>query len=35
MVWFQSLVGLAKANEVLIFGKKMSADELLACGFVK
>ena len=28
-------MGLSKANEVLIFGKKMEADELLACGFVK
>jgi hypothetical protein len=29
------LVGLAVANEVLIWGKKKNADELLACGFLK
>lgn len=28
-------VGLSKANEALIFGKKMDANELLQCGFVK
>jgi len=33
-VSFANRMGLAKANEVLIFGKKMSAEELLACGFV-
>ena len=29
------VVGVAKANEVLMFGKKMTAQELLDCGFVK
>ncbi|PAV23243.1 crotonase [Pyrrhoderma noxium] len=33
-VSFVNRMGLSKANEVLIFGKKMEADELLACGFV-
>lgn len=28
-------MGLAKANEVLLWGKKKDARELLACGFVK
>ena len=30
-----SVVGSAKAKEVLIFGKKMDAQDLLECGFVK
>ncbi|EJD06026.1 ClpP/crotonase [Fomitiporia mediterranea MF3/22] len=33
-VSFVNRMGLSKANEALIFGKKMEADELLACGFV-
>jgi len=33
-VSFVNRMGLAKANEVLIFGKTMTADELLNCGFV-
>jgi hypothetical protein len=28
-------VGVAKANEVLLWGKKKDAQELLECGFVK
>lgn len=28
-------VGVAKANEVLMFGKKLTAQELLDCGFAK
>ena len=28
-------MGVAKAKEALMFAKKMTADELLACGFVK
>ena len=28
-------MGVAKANEVLIFGKKLTAQEMLECGFVK
>ncbi len=33
---FRSLiVGAAKANEVLIWGKKKDAQELLDCGFIK
>ena len=35
MLMKNTLVGISKANEALIFGKKMEADELLACGFVK
>lgn len=30
-----SSVGLAKANEVLMFNKKKNAQELLECGFIK
>jgi len=33
-VSFINRMGLATANEVLIWGKKKTADELLACGFV-
>ncbi|KAI0656634.1 ClpP/crotonase [Cubamyces menziesii] len=33
-VTFRSKMGAAKANEVLIWGKKMDAEELLNCGFV-
>jgi len=33
-VSFVNRMGLAKANEVLLFGKRMDAQELLACGFV-
>jgi len=33
-VSFVNRMGLSKANEVLLFGKKLDADELLACGFV-
>lgn len=33
-VSFVNRMGISKANEALIFGKKMEADELLACGFV-
>ncbi|KAH8117549.1 ClpP/crotonase [Phellopilus nigrolimitatus] len=33
-VSFVNRMGLSKANEALLFGKKMEADELLACGFV-
>ncbi|KAI5122939.1 hypothetical protein M0805_006821 [Coniferiporia weirii] len=33
-VSFVNRMGLSKTNEVLILGKKMDADELLACGFV-
>ncbi|KLO07970.1 ClpP/crotonase [Schizopora paradoxa] len=33
-VSFVNRMGIAKANEVLLFGKKMSAQELLDCGFV-
>lgn len=29
------LVGIAKANELLIFGKRKTAQELLECGFYK
>lgn len=29
------LVGIAKANEMLIWGKKKEAQELLDCGFLK
>lgn len=29
------VVGAAKANEVLIWGKKKEAQELLECGFIK
>ena len=29
------VVGAAKANEVLIWGKKKEAAELLECGFIK
>jgi len=28
-------VGIAKANEVLILNKKLSASEMLECGFIK
>jgi hypothetical protein len=28
-------VGVAKANEMLIWGKKKEAQELLDCGFIK
>ena len=28
-------VGAAKANEVLIWGKKKEAQELFECGFIK
>ncbi|KAF5381027.1 hypothetical protein D9615_003915 [Tricholomella constricta] len=31
---FVNRMGLAKANEVLLWGKKKSAQELLNCGFV-
>ena len=31
----QYLVGLAKANEVLLWGSKKDAQELLECGFIK
>ncbi|KAL5490488.1 hypothetical protein ACEPAI_5321 [Sanghuangporus weigelae] len=34
-VSFVNRMGLSKANEALIFGKKIEAEELLACGFVK
>jgi len=33
-VSFVNRMGPAKANEVLLFGKKLDAQELLACGFV-
>ncbi|KAI0326567.1 ClpP/crotonase [Cubamyces sp. BRFM 1775] len=33
-VTFRSKMGTAKANEVLIWGKKMDAQELLKCGFI-
>ncbi|KAH9894855.1 ClpP/crotonase [Cubamyces lactineus] len=33
-VTFRSKMGAAKANEVLIWGKKMDAQELHACGFI-
>jgi len=33
-VSFVNRMGLSKANEVLIFGKRLGAEELLACGFV-
>ncbi|KAF9246564.1 ClpP/crotonase-like domain-containing protein [Melanogaster broomeanus] len=33
-VSFVNRMGLAKANEVLMFSKKKSAEELLECGFV-
>ncbi|KAJ3528497.1 hypothetical protein NM688_g7991 [Phlebia brevispora] len=33
-VTFMRRMGVAKANEALIFGKKITAEELLACGFV-
>lgn len=33
-VTFARRMGVAKANEVLMFGKKMTAQELLDCGFV-
>ncbi|TDL27508.1 ClpP/crotonase [Rickenella mellea] len=33
-VSFVNRMGLSKANEALIFGKKMDAQELLQCGFV-
>ena len=29
------VVGVAKANELLIFGKRKTARELLECGFYK
>ena len=29
------VVGIAKANELLIFGKRKTAQELLGCGFYK
>jgi hypothetical protein len=29
------LVGIAKANEMLVWGKKKEAKELLDCGFIK
>ena len=29
------VVGVAKANELLIFGKRKTAQELLECGFYK
>lgn len=35
IILFNPVVGLAKANEVLIWGKKKSAEELLSCGFLK
>lgn len=28
-------MGLAKANEILLWGKKKDAQELLECGFIK
>lgn len=31
---FVNRMGLAKANELMIFNKKMTAQELLGCGFV-
>ncbi|KAL5533314.1 hypothetical protein ACEPAF_5090 [Sanghuangporus sanghuang] len=33
-VSFVNRIGLSKANEVLIFGKRMEAGEMLACGYV-
>ncbi|PPR04519.1 hypothetical protein CVT26_002387, partial [Gymnopilus dilepis] len=33
-VSFVNRMGLATANEVLIWGKKKNADDLLACGFI-
>lgn len=33
-VMFMKRMGVAKANEALIWGKKLTAEELLACGFV-
>lgn len=33
-VTFRNRMGVAKANEVLIFGKKKEAQELLECGFI-
>ncbi|KAL5529047.1 hypothetical protein ACEPAG_5021 [Sanghuangporus baumii] len=33
-VSFVNRIGLSKANEVLIFGKRMEADEMRACGYV-
>jgi len=29
------VVGIAKANELLMFGKRKTAQELLECGFYK
>lgn len=34
-VTFVNRMGLAKANEVLIWGKKKEAQELYECGFIK
>ncbi|KAG6376109.1 ClpP/crotonase-like domain-containing protein [Boletus reticuloceps] len=34
-VSFVNRMGLAKANEVLLFNKKKNAQELLECGFIK
>lgn len=33
-ITFANRMGVAKANEVLIWGKKLQSDELLACGFL-
>lgn len=32
---FVARMGAARAKEALIFGKKMTAQELLSCGFLK
>ena len=34
-VTFVNRMGLAKANEALIFGRKLSSEDLERCGFVK
>lgn len=35
LIFCSLVVGAAKANEVLIWGKKKDAQELLDCGFIK
>jgi peroxisomal 3,2-trans-enoyl-CoA isomerase len=34
-VTFANRMGVARANDVLLWGKKMTADELLTSGFIK
>lgn len=34
-VTFAQRMGQAKANEVLLWGRKVTAEDLVACGFVK